>query len=170
MNEDVSVFGEPSPYAQQPPPPPLPGSSSHWGPTSMGIDPAIAAGLAYLFAGHFAGILPIVWLIAEKRNRFIRFHAAQALLLIAAYFVGMLLAVGVFVGGMLIALASGADNQAAGAMAGSVAVVYFVVLTLAALICQIWGIIAGFSGKVVVFPLVGSLAERLVGGRPIPLY
>jgi hypothetical protein len=46
----------------------------------MGIDPAIAAGLAYLLGGHFAGVVPIVWLIAEKRNRFIRFHTAQALL------------------------------------------------------------------------------------------
>lgn len=136
----------------------------------MGIDPAIAAGLAYLFGGHFAGILPIVWLIAEKRSRFIRFHAAQALLLIAAYLVGTLLTVGVFVGGMLIALASGADSQTAGAIAGSSALIFFVALTLTVLVCNIWGITAGFSGKVVLFPLVGGLAVRIVGGRPIPLF
>ncbi len=136
----------------------------------MGIDPAIAAGLAYLFGGHFAGILPIVWLIAEKRNRFIRFHAAQALLGIAAYLVGLLMAGGIFVGGMLIALASGADSQTAGGIGAAPAIAFLVLLTVGAVVCEIWGIIAGFSGKFVKFPLVGGLAERLVGGPPIPLY
>lgn len=136
----------------------------------MGIDPAIAAGLAYLFGGHFAGILPIIWLIAEKRNRFIRFHAAQALLGIAAYLVGLLVAGGIFVGVLLIALATGADSQTAGGTAAAAAIVFFIVLTVAAVVCDIWGIIAGFSGKFVKLPLVGALAVRLVGGPPIPLY
>lgn len=136
----------------------------------MGIDPAIAAGLAYLFGGHFAGVLPIVWLIAEKRNRFIRFHAAQALLLIAAFLVGMLLAGAIFIAGLIIAQAAGADSQAAGGVASATAVVLVVVLSVAVLICNIWGIIAGFSGKVVKFPLIGNLAARLVGGLPVPLY
>jgi uncharacterized membrane protein len=136
----------------------------------MGIDPAIAAGLAYLFGGHFAGVLPIVWLIAEKRNRFIRFHAAQALLLIAAFLVGMLFAGGIFIAGLFTAQAAGADSQTAGGVASIVPIVLVVVLSVAVLICDIWGIIAGFSGKVVKFPLVGNLAARLVGGLPVPLY
>jgi len=136
----------------------------------MGIDPAIAAGLAYLFGGHFAGILPIIWLVAEKRNRFIRFHAAQALLLIAAFIVGMLAAVVVFVGGMLIALAAGATIETAGAIGATAAIVFLVLLVVATLVCDIWGIIAGFSGKYVKFPLIGNIAERLVGGPVAPLY
>jgi uncharacterized membrane protein len=136
----------------------------------MGIDPAIAAGLAYLFGGHFAGILPIIWLVAEKRNRFIRFHAAQALLLVAAYIVGMLLAGIVFVAGILLAVAGGGGEQTAMPIFGVVAVVLFVALSIAVLVLDIWGIIAGFSGKYVKFPLIGALAERLVGGPPVPLY
>ncbi len=70
MNPNVPHSEGESPDALQVPPaaasaPPSHGSSSRWGPSSMGIDPAIAAGLAYLFGGHVAGILPIVWLIAE---------------------------------------------------------------------------------------------------------
>jgi uncharacterized membrane protein len=170
MNADVPPRDTPSPYAQQPAPPPLPGSSSRWGPTSMGIDPAIAAGLAYLLGGHFAGVVPIVWLIAEKRNRFIRFHAAQALLLVAAFLAGMLIAGGIFIAGLFIALAAGADSQTAGAVASVPAIGLVGVLSLAVLVCDIWGIIAGFSGKVVTFPLIGNLAARLVGGLPVPLY
>lgn len=136
----------------------------------MGLDPALAAGLAYLFGGHFAGILPIIWLIAEKRNRFIRFHSVQALLGIAAYLVGALIAASIFVVGLLIAQASGADSQTAGAIASAAAIAFFAVLTMAALVCDIWGMIAGFTGKFVKLPLVGNIAVRLVGGPPIPAY
>jgi uncharacterized membrane protein len=162
---DRPPYGQ-SPYAQQPPPPPLPGSSSRWGPTAMGIDPAIAAGLAYLFGGHFAGILPIIWLVAEKRNRFIRFHAAQALLLIGAAFVGAVLGCIVLVAGLLIAT----RDQTAGGALVAVSVALLIALALAVAVCDIWGIIAGFSGKYVKFPLIGNLAERLVGGPAVPLY
>ncbi len=169
MNADVPPYGREARSAQQPVSP-YPGSMSRWGPTSMGLDPAIAAGLAYLVGGHFAGIVPIIWLIVEKRNRFIRFHAAQALLLLAAYIAGLLVMGVLFVATMLIALAAGADNVTAGNIGGSFAVVYLVALTVSLLVCQVWGIIAGFRGKFVQFPLVGGLAARLVGGRPVPLY
>lgn len=136
----------------------------------MGINPAIAAGLAYLFGGHVAGIVPIIWLIIEKRNRFIRFHAVQALLGIAAYLVGALIAASIFVVGLLIAQASGADSQMAGAIASVAAIAFFAVLTVAALVCDIWGMIAGFTGRFVKLPLIGNIAVRLVGGPPIPAY
>jgi uncharacterized membrane protein len=160
-----SPYG-PSPYAQQPPPPPLPGSSSRWGPTSIGIDPAIAAGLGYLFGGHFAGILPIIWLVAERSNRFIRFHAAQALLLLGAALVGAVLGCALLVVGIVI----GTRDLEAGGTVVAVSVILLIALGLAVAVLDIWGIIAGFSGKYVKFPLIGNLAERLVGGPATPLY
>ncbi len=160
-----SPYGQ-SPYAQQPPPPPLPGASSRWGPTSLGIDPAIAAGLGYLFGGHFAGVLPIVWLIAEKRNRFIRFHAAQALVLIAAYLVGLIVAGAVVVAGIVVVI----GDRPAGAVVTALGIALVVALTIAVIVLDIWGIIAGFSGKYVKFPLIGAIAERLVGGPAVPRY
>jgi uncharacterized membrane protein len=44
--------------------------------SSTGLDPSIAAALAYL-AGPFSGI---VILLAEKTNRYVRFHAWQSII------------------------------------------------------------------------------------------
>jgi uncharacterized membrane protein len=45
-------------------------------PSSTGLDPSIAAALAYL-AGPFSGL---VILLAEKTNRYVRFHAWQSVI------------------------------------------------------------------------------------------
>jgi uncharacterized membrane protein len=47
------------------------------GPTSMGMQANVAAGLSYLF-GWIGGL---IFFLAEKQNRFVRFHAMQSLLL-----------------------------------------------------------------------------------------
>jgi uncharacterized membrane protein len=39
-------------------------------------------------------------------------------------------------------------------------------LYLAVFAMQIWGIIAGFTGKYTKFPIVGDIAERWAGGPP----
>ena len=56
------------------------------GKSSTGIDPAVAAALAYLF-GFLSGLL---FLGIEKESRFVRFHAMQAVLLSAAAIAGSL--------------------------------------------------------------------------------
>lgn len=170
MSANVPPYDQPpymgSPYTQQPPPPPLSGSASRWGPTTIGIDPAIAAGLAYLFGGHFAGLVPLVLLIIEKRNRFVRFNAVQALLLVAAALVGMLVCAVLFVAGMLLMLTS----PDAGRLLAILSIVLGILLVLTLLALDIVGMVAGFTGKYVSFPLIGPLAARLIGGPPIPLY
>lgn len=45
-------------------------------PTSTGLDPSVAAALAYL-AGPFSGVLI---LLAERSNAFVRFHAWQSII------------------------------------------------------------------------------------------
>src|SRR5215469_1962001 len=47
------------------------------GPTSMGMQANVAAGLSYLF-GWIGGL---IFFLGEKQNRFVRFHAMQSLLL-----------------------------------------------------------------------------------------
>src|SRR5690242_15891274 len=80
-------YGQPL-YGQPPypppgyPPPPPPGTSSQWGPSSIGVEPNIAAGLGYLVS-----IVAIIFFFMEKRNRFVKFHNAQAILLTIAYLV-----------------------------------------------------------------------------------
>lgn len=159
-------FSGSSPYAQQPPPPPLPDSSSRWGTTSVGVNPAIEAGLAYLFGGHGVGIVAIILLLVERQNRFARFHAVQALLMTAAFLVGLVACGILFVLGLLL---SGASDTA-GHLLEILSVALIVILLLSLLVFDIWGIIAGFSARYVEFPVIGPLAARLVGGPPMPLY
>ena len=35
---------------------------------------------------------------------------------------------------------------------------------------QIWGIIVGFTGQYVKFPLIGQIAEQWAGGPPVAAY
>jgi uncharacterized membrane protein len=72
------------PYGQQPygqQPYGAPGAAaSALGPTSMGMDANVAAGLSYLF-GWLTGL--IIFLV-EKQNRFVRFHAMQSIITFGA--------------------------------------------------------------------------------------
>jgi uncharacterized membrane protein len=157
-----------SPYAQQPPPPPLPGSSSRWGPSSLGIDPAVAAGLGYLFP-----ILAIVWFFIEKTNRYVKFNAAQAILLLIVYTVGAIIATVLLVP-TTIALALGSNGGSGVAAAIGIilalGIALMAVVGVGYLVLHIWGIIAGFTGRYTKFPVIGSIAEKWAGGPAVPLY
>lgn len=58
-------------------------SPQHTEPTSTGLDANLAAALSYL-VGFVTGV---VFLFAEKENRFVRFHAMQSTLLFAGIIV-----------------------------------------------------------------------------------
>src|SRR6516225_143091 len=65
-------------YQQQPPgyQQPVPAQSviaQQLGPSSIGIDPNIAGALSYFW------IIGLIFFLIEKKNRFVRFHAFQAL-------------------------------------------------------------------------------------------
>src|SRR6266705_859993 len=55
--------------------PPSAGAAAS-GPTSMGMQPNVAAGLSYVL-GWITGL---VFFLMEKQNRFVRFHAMQSIL------------------------------------------------------------------------------------------
>src|SRR5512146_2213963 len=75
-----------------------------WGSTSLGIDPQAGAGLAYLSIPIAWVIVPIIFYAAEKRNRFLRFHAAQALALsVAPVALALILGVLAIVGTLILA-------------------------------------------------------------------
>ncbi|MEX2529266.1 MAG: DUF4870 domain-containing protein [Gemmatimonadota bacterium] len=68
------------PHDQHTPPPPPPPSPSE---TSSGLDPNVAGALSYLL-GPITGI---IFLVIEKKNSFVRFHAAQSVGLFVAFFI-----------------------------------------------------------------------------------
>ncbi|HET9979620.1 MAG TPA: hypothetical protein VFQ32_04210 [Ktedonobacterales bacterium] len=184
---------EPPPYGQQPPPPPPygqppygqppyeqapyppypppgyvpspPGTSSQWGPSSIGIEPNIAAGLGYLVS-----IIAIIFFFMEKRNRFVKFHTAQAILLTIAYLVFF----GLWFAAFFIVLAASAssDPTNSGAVAGLALILMTLcigVIALAYLGLWIWGMVAAFTGRVVKFPLIGMIAQHWAGGPVVPV-
>ena len=73
-----------SPYDAGGPPSGAPG-----GKTSLGLDSNVGALLCYLgnILCCLGVILSIVFLVTEKENRFVKFHALQSLFLVAVYVV-----------------------------------------------------------------------------------
>jgi uncharacterized membrane protein len=126
-----------------------------WGPSSLGIDPQIGAGLAYL------PLVGVVFFFVEKTNRFIRFHAAQSILLFLAF-----VALGA-ARWVLLGLLDSINSLAVVFFEQGLACV-FALVALAFVGLWLWGILSGFGGKYTKLPLLGELAEDWSGGSTPP--
>ncbi len=130
------------PYGQQQGAYQQPGAASASGPTSMGMQPNVAAGLSYVL-GWITGL---VFFLVEKQNRFVRFHAMQSIL-----FFGGLTVLNIVlnvISGFDIIFISGIAALL-GYLIGLVGFVGWIVL-----------LINGFQGKYFKLPIVGDYAER----------
>jgi len=113
--------------------------------SSTGLEPQFAAALAYL-AGPFSGI---IILLAERTNRFVKFHAWQAIIALGGLgLLAMLLLVSAFLGLFLSPKVFWTLYIASGLAA--------VVWLAAWVVC----LIKAFGGSVLKLPLAGNLAER----------
>ena len=113
--------------------------------SSTGLEPSMAAGLAYL-AGPFSGL---IILVAERTNRYVRFHAWQALVGLGG--LGLLAALCLLFAFLGLFL-SPAMFRTLNVLSAVFAVSWLVV----------WGIcvFTAFRGTVWRLPLVGGFAER----------
>jgi uncharacterized membrane protein len=130
------------PYGQQPYNYQQPGAAGASGPTSMGMQPNVAAGLSYVL-GLITGI--IIFLM-EKQNRFVRFHAMQSIL-----FFG-----GLTVLSIILSIIGGLDISLSSAIAG----VLSSVIGIVGFVGWIILLINGFQGKYFKLPIVGDYAEK----------
>ncbi len=117
-------------------------------PTS-GLEPNIAAVLSYLIM--VPPITPVIMLLVEKEDRFVRYHAIQSLLL------GLISVAGIFGLEMI--------GQAAGQIARPLELLINGVILLAG--CGVFGLwvlllIRAYQGKSVKVPIVGDEAARRV--------
>jgi len=138
---------------------------NRWGPTSLGMDANIAAGLSYI------SVVGLIFYFIEKTNRFVRFHAAQSVLLaIAAIAVEIVFWIvdSIIIGATVATNSAGAVTAGLG-IATLLGCVGFL-LGLAIFGLFIWGLIAGFTGRFVKFPIIGDIAERWAGGPPVPAF
>jgi len=112
------------------------------GPTSMGMQPNVAAGLSYVL-GWITGL---IFFLMEKQNRFVRFHAMQSIL-----FFG-----GLSVLGIVLRIIGGFDIP----FLSLVALCLNGLLGLVTLVGWIVLLINGFQGKYFKLPVIGDYAEK----------
>ncbi len=126
--------GYPPPgYAQPPVVAPSP-IAQQLGPSSIGIDANIAAALSYFW------LIGLIFFLIEKKNRFVRFHALQAL------FYG----VGLVILGVILDYLGGYVFFAFSCLGG--------VVHLAWLVGAIYAAVQAYNGKWFKLPVVGDMA------------
>lgn len=143
-----------SPYDAGGPPSGAPG-----GKTSLGLDSNVGAMLCYIanFLCCLGIILSIVFLVTEKENRFVKFHALQALFLAAAQIV-----VGIIVSMLGLLLNFALDTAGLGILS------FFVILGLRLILLLIFVIvwlvagIKAYGGQWYKLPFIGDLAWNTV--------
>lgn len=146
------AYQQPPPYGQQPPPYGQPQYSSQQpfgsaagaalGPTSMGMQANVAAGLSYVL-GWITGL---VFFLVEKQNPFVRFHAMQSILFFGGLTVlDIVLNIIQFAGIPFISLFA----LCIGGLIGLVGLVGWIIL-----------LINAFQGKYFKLPVIGDYAER----------
>ena len=125
------------------------GAASALGPTSMGMQANVAAGLSYIL-GWVTGL---VFFLVEKQNRFVRFHAMQSILFFGGLTVlGIVLNIVWAAGIPFISFVAFCING----LLGIVALVGWIVL-----------LINGFQGKYFKLPVIGDYAEKYANSNPI---
>jgi uncharacterized membrane protein len=120
--------------------------------SGTGLDPPFAGALAYL-AGPFSGVLV---LLAERSNRYVRFHAWQAIIALGGL---GLLAAGLLVSAFLGLFLSPTVFHTLRILAGMTAFAWLIV----------WGmcLAKAYGGSAWKLPFAGTLAEkRAVRTRP----
>jgi uncharacterized membrane protein len=143
-----------TPYPEGGPPSGAPG-----GKTTIGLESNVGAALCYLanFLCCIGLVLAIVFLVTEKENRFVKFHAVQSLFL-----VGTQIAVGLVVTilGLVVSMALDMVHMS---LVGWI-LVQCLRLLLFLIFIVIW-IIAGmkaYGGQWYKLPLIGNLAWNTV--------
>ncbi len=139
-----------TPYAESGPP-----SGAPDGKTSLGLSSNVGAMLCYIanFLCCLGIILSIVFLITEKENRFVKFHALQSLLIFAVY---AALAIAVEIIGLVLRIAVG------DILSGLITWGLWCLVTLIVVIFWIIGGIKAYAGQWYKVPGVGNLAWGIV--------
>src|SRR3989454_6266426 len=137
-----------SPYDAGAPPSGAPG-----GKTSLGLESNVGAMLCYIanFLCCAGVILAIVFLVTEKENRFVKFHAVQSLFLAA-----LQLAVGIVVGilGLLLSLALNAFDLSW--IAWILILGLRFILLIVFLLLWIMGGVKAYGGQWYKLPIIGN--------------
>jgi uncharacterized membrane protein len=140
--------------------PEAPASGAPGGKTSfMSLDSNVGAMLCYIanFLCCIGVILAIIFLVTEKENRFVKFHAVQSLFL-----AGLQIVVGIVIGilGLILSLALNAFDMSW--MAWILILGLRFILLIVFLILWIMGGIKAYGGQWYKLPIIGNFAWNTV--------
>lgn len=124
------------------------------GKSALGLDPNVAAGLAYIPICAVNLIFSIIIIATDKTNKLARFHAFQSLLLMGAAIVGY---IGVWVITMIIVVLANAINIPGLAFLG---VLLLIVYCLAILAALVMACVKAFTGQIYKLPVIGNMADN----------
>ena len=127
------------------------------GKSALGLEGNLAAAL-----GYPVGIIAIICLIMEKENRFVKFHALQSILLHVGF---VILAIAVWIIGLILAIAGMAASAASGsgALGGVVGMLFglvWLVVILAYLGGLIFAALKSYQGTEFKLPIIGNMAAN----------
>ena len=128
------------------------------GKSAIGLDANLAAALGYPI-----GILAIVCLIMDKENKFVKFHALQAILLyvsLLAIWIALIV-ISIILG--VIGFAASSAGSAGSALSGIIGLLWTLIilaLGLGALIAIIMGAVKAYGGNYYKLPIIGNMAEK----------
>jgi len=124
------------------------------GKSALGLDPNVAAGLAYLPICAVNLIMSIIILVTDKTNKLARFHAMQSLLLMGAAIVGYIV---VWILTMIIVVGAGALNMPSLSILGFLILLVYGIALLAAVVMAC---IKAFQGEMFKLPVIGDMADK----------
>jgi len=127
------------------------------GKSAFGLDPNVAAGLAYIPVCLCHLIVSIAILATDRTNKLARFHAIQSLLLsgsIVAGYIVCIIVVAIFM--VLGAVA----NSGALVVLAFIPYAILLIFVLAALVGLIISCIKAFQGEIFKLPVIGNLADK----------
>ncbi len=141
-------------------PPPAPASGAPGGKTSfMTLDSNVAAMLCYItyIICCLGLVVGIVFLVTEKENRFVKFHAVQSLFLFA-----LVVALGIILNVLTIILRLVLDMAGLGWTAGILTWLLGVFILFVFLILIIIGAIKAYGGQWYKLPIIGEFAWKSI--------
>ena len=131
----------------QNPPPSQPAKSS------TGLDENVAALLSYIMTW----ITGLVFFFIEKSSRLVRFHAMQAILLGASWFVIFIV---LWVGWIILAIVFSQVSEVLAGLVSLVMGLLFFVLGIGVFIGWVMCMIKAFQGQYFKLPVIGTFAEK----------
>ena len=137
-------------------------SMNHTGKSALGLEGNVAALLGYLI-----WVIALISVIIEKENKFVRFHAIQALLYNAMFLV-VFFALGIVQ--IIIMVITGVAAAAVGEAGGIIGIIVWlismliwVVVPILALIGIILAAVKAYQGQMYKLPIIGNMAAKWAG-------